>query len=114
MCNEREKGCFTTFVKANTIIRIALAGLAEEDELSEEVLSGSEDFLCYVFCPSGVHNGQAKQIIFWFFFKELRDEHGVNKLTSIQGTWIECIRRVHTLLIHGARMWYSTQLVLTL
>ena len=51
-------------MKANATIRIARAGLAEEDELSEEVLSGGEEFLCSVFCPSGVHNGQAKQK--WF------------------------------------------------
>ena len=52
-----KKGCYATFMKANPIIMIALAGLGQGDEPSEEVLRGCGEFSCSLFCPGGVHIG---------------------------------------------------------
>ena len=55
-----KKGCFAA------IILIALAGLGEGEEPSEEVLRGCEEFICSLFCRCGVHIGEAN-ILRWFF-----------------------------------------------
>ena len=85
---------FVILMKARPAIMTALAGLGEEDEPSEEVLRGCEEFLCYLFCPGGVHIGQAKMLR-CFLFKQLKDEQGVDKLPPTQEAWIEHIRRAH-------------------
>ena len=90
----RKKGCFAAFLKASPTILRALAGLGEGAEPSKEVLRGCEEFLCSLFCPSGVHIGEAKMLR-WFLFKQLKDEQGVDKLPPTQGAWIEHIRRAH-------------------
>jgi hypothetical protein len=97
-----KKGCFATFLKASPAILIALAGLGEGDEPSEEVLRGCEEFLCSLFCPGRVHIGQAKMLR-WFLFKQLKDEQGVDKLPPTQGAWIEHIRRAHV----QANIWHQ-------
>ena len=49
-------------MKASATILIALASLGEREEPSEEVLRGCEEFLCSIFCPSGVNIGEAKML----------------------------------------------------
>ena len=61
-----KKGCFAAFMKASPTILIALAGLGEGEEPSEEVLRGCEEFLCYLLCPCGVHIGEAKMLRCFF------------------------------------------------
>ena len=48
-----KNGCLAAFLKARSATQIALAGLGEGDEPSEEVLCGCEEFLCSLFCPGG-------------------------------------------------------------
>ena len=57
-----KKGCFAAFTKASPTILAALAGLGEGDEPSEDVLGGCGEFLCYIFCPGGVHIGEANML----------------------------------------------------
>ena len=67
---------------------MALAGLGEGEEPSEEVLRGCEEFLCSLFCPCGVHIGEAKMLRYFCssyseMNKELTNcyqprEHGLN------------------------------------
>ena len=63
-------------MKASPTILIALAGLGEGDEPSEEVLRGCEEILCSLLCHGGVHIREVKMLR-WFLFKQLRDEQGV-------------------------------------
>ena len=79
-----KNGCFAAFMKASPTIMIALAGIGEGDEPSEEVLRGCEEFLCSLFCPGRVHIGEAKMLR-WFLFKQFRVERGVDKLPPTQG-----------------------------
>ena len=95
-----KKGCFAAFMKASPTILIALAGRGEGEEPFEEVLRGCEEFLCSLFCPRGVHIGEAKMLR---WFKQLRDEQGVDKLKPTQGAWIEHIRRAHV----QANIWHQ-------
>ena len=53
--------------------RIALDCHGQGDEPYEEVQRGCEEFICSLFCPGGVHIGEAKMLR-WFLFKQLRDE----------------------------------------
>ena len=69
-------------------------GLGEGHEPTEAVMRGCEEFLCSMFCPSGVSIGQAKRLR-WCLFKQLKDEEGVDKLPPTQGAWVEHIRRAH-------------------
>ena len=103
-----KNGCFATFTKATPTILIALAGHGQGDELSEEVLRGCEEVLCSLFCPGGVHIGEAKMLL-CFLSKQLRDEQGVNKLPGTQGAWIEHMRCAHVqaiIFFYGTTIWY--------
>jgi len=51
------------FLKARPNILIALAGLGEGDEPFEEVIRGWKKFISSLFCPGGVHIGQANMLI---------------------------------------------------
>ena len=83
-----KNGCFADFMKASPTIVIALACLGEGEEPSEEVLRGCEEFLCSLFCPCGVHIGEAKMLRYFCssyseMNKELTNchqprEHGLN------------------------------------
>ena len=57
-------------------------------------LCGCEEFLCTLFCPRGVHIGQAKMLR-WFLFKRLKDDEAVDKPPPTQGALNEHIRRAH-------------------
>ena len=61
-----KKGCFSAFMKASSAILTALASLGEGDEPSEDVLRGCGEFLCSIFCPGGVHTGEAKMLRCFF------------------------------------------------
>ncbi len=89
-----KKGCFAIFMRTNLDILEAIAGLGEGHEPTEAVMRGCEEFLCSMFCPSGVSIGQAKRLR-WCLFKQLKDEQGVDKLPPTQGAWVEHIRRAH-------------------
>ena len=52
---------------ASPTILTALAGLGEGDEPSEDVLRGCGEFLCSLFCPGGVHIGEAKMLRCFLF-----------------------------------------------
>ena len=82
-------------MKANHTILVALAGLGEGEEPSEEVLRGCEEFLCSLFCRCGVHIGEAKMLRCFCSSNSEMDEQGVDKLPPTQGAWIEHIRRAH-------------------
>ena len=97
-----KKGCFAAFLKTSPTVLMALAGLGEGDEPSAEVVRGCEEFLCYLFCPSGLQIGQATTLR-WFLFKQLKDDQGVDKLPPTRGAWIEHIRRAHV----QANIWHQ-------
>ena len=60
-------GIFVALMNASPTILIALAGLGEGDEPSEEVIYGCEEFLCSLFCPGGVQIGEAKMLRCFLF-----------------------------------------------
>ena len=68
--------------------------MAKELNHPKKFFVGCEEFLCSLFCPSGVHIGEARMLR-WFLFKQLKDEQGVDKLPPTQEAWIEHIRRAH-------------------
>ena len=97
-----KKGCFATFLTASPEVLRALACLGEGDQPSAEVMCGCEEYLCSLFCPRGVHIGQA-QTLRWLLFKRLKDDEAVDKLPPTQGAWIEHIRRAHV----QANIWHQ-------
>ena len=95
-----KKGCFKAFMTSNTHALSAIASLGLEEEPSQNVLDGCEEYLCSLFCPSGVSIKKAKDLR-WHIFKQLKDNQDVRKLPPAYGAWIEQIQHEHV----QARVW---------
>ena len=91
----KEKGkssCFEVFMKAGEDTICALTGLGVGVYPSPGVLSGCETFLCQLFNKSGFSSAKALR---WFMFKQLKGNHGVEKLFPTQGRITKYIFHAH-------------------
>ena len=97
-----KKGCFTSFLEASQAVLDALSKLGEDEEPSDAVIKGCEEFLCKLFCGKGMNIKEAKDLR-WYLFKQLKADQGVEKLPPTPGAWAEHVRRAHL----QARIWHQ-------
>lgn len=76
------------------LIFSALTGTGDGAELSLEVAKRCIEFYWSLFSLNNSYKSQAKNPK-WYLFKQVKSDHGVNKLLPTQGVWFENIRHSH-------------------